>query len=82
VMSGSSEIAYLVEGGGRDLSVPFPLVKLCRHDVVPEEVEDLVGVDGLRESWTRAENHLKDVRSSIPIPVMWSLISGGSVQEV
>lgn len=63
--SHSSVIAYLAKGRGCDLSVPFPLVKLCRYNVVPEKVENPVTFHRLGESQTRVEDSLYDVRPSV-----------------
>jgi len=45
------------------------MVKFRRKDVFPEKVENSVFLHGFGKSQARGENGLRDVRSSIPIPV-------------
>jgi hypothetical protein len=59
----SSVVTYLAECRSCDLSVPLPLVKLCRYDITPEKLENLVGLQRLGESLVRAQHDLYDVGS-------------------
>jgi len=62
-------ITYRAEGRSYDLSVSFPLIRLRRHDVVPETLDDFVIIQRLREFMARAKYGLQDKYSLIPIPV-------------
>ena len=55
---GSPVITYLAKGRSCYLSVQFPLIEFCHHDIVPEKLENLVGLRRLGESLARGEYRL------------------------
>lgn len=46
---GAFEIAYLAKCRSCDLSMPLPLVELCRHDVTPKQRQGFVMLYGFWE---------------------------------
>ena len=68
----SPVITYLTEGRSRDLSVSFPLFKLCGQDIIPEKLEELVFFHWLGESRARAEYGLYNVGNQLlPVSHNW-----------
>ena len=69
MISYRSVVTHLAEGRGYNLSVPFPLTKLRRHDIFPEEAESCIFLQGFGEFQAGAEDSLQGVHSLIRIPV-------------